>query len=113
MRTKNDIRQKLLIAVVLLPLLILSTQAFGQSTRGSLSGTVQDASQAVLPGAVVSATNVDTGIKSTATTNSAGIYNIAGLQPGTYKVTAEMSGFQAGTKTDVKLSASRPDPFEL
>ena len=105
MRTKNDIRQKLLIAVVLLPLLILSTQAFGQSTRGTLSGTVQDASQAVLPGAVVNATNVDTGIKSTATTNSAGIYNIAGLQPGTYKVTAEMSGFQAGTKTDVKLSA--------
>jgi hypothetical protein len=106
MRTKNDTRQKLMLALLLLPLLILSTQAFGQSTRGSVSGTVQDSTQAVLPGAVVSATNVDTGIKSTATANNAGVYNIAGLQPGTYKVTAEMAGFQTLNKTDIRISAN-------
>jgi hypothetical protein len=106
MRTKNNTRQTLMFAVVILTLLILSTLAFGQSTRGSVSGTVQDATKAVLPGAVVSATNVSTGIKSTATTNSAGVYNIAGLQPGTYKVTAEMAGFQTLSRTDVQLNAN-------
>lgn len=106
MRTKNHTKQTLTSALVLLTLLILSIQAFGQSTRGSVSGTVQDATKAVLPGALVSATDVNTGIKTTATTNSAGVYNIAGLQPGTYKVTAEMAGFQTLTKTDVQLNAS-------
>jgi uncharacterized membrane protein len=97
MRKKNDTGQKLMLAVMLLTLLIMSIQAFGQSTRGSVSGTVQDTSKAVLPGAVVTVTNVDTGIKSTSKANSAGSYNIPGLQPGTYKVTAEMPGFQTAT----------------
>ena len=106
MSTKNDMKQKLMIAVVLLPLLILSTQAFGQSTRGSISGTVQDSSQAVLSGATVTVTNVETGIKSTVTTNNAGTYNVPGLQSGVYTVAAEMTGFQKSTKTDINLSAN-------
>jgi len=82
----------------------LSTQAFGQAgTNASLSGTVTDASQAVLPGATVIATNNSTGVQAKATTNNAGIYNLAGLQPGTYKVTVEMTGFQTSTKTEVRL----------
>ena len=83
----------------------LSTHAFGQGgANASLSGTVQDASQAVLPGATVTATNTATGIQVKSTTNNAGIYNMAGLQPGTYKVTVEMPGFQTSSKTDVLLA---------
>jgi hypothetical protein len=93
---------KLVSAAVMLALLVCPL-AFGQSSAASLSGTVQDASKAVLPGATVSAVNNGTGVKTTAVSNEAGVYNFASLQPGTYKVSAEMSGFQTSTMTDVQL----------
>jgi hypothetical protein len=91
--------------VVLLSLLLLSMQAFGQSASASLSGTVTDASQAVLPSASVTATNVQTGVETSTTANSAGIYNFPSLQPGVYKIAAKMKGFQTFTKTDLKLGS--------
>jgi len=107
MGINNKTRQKLILTVVLLPLLItLSIKVFGQSTRGSVSGTVSDTSKGVLPGAAVTIKNVDTGITSTAKTNSVGNYSVAGLQPGIYTLTVELSGFQIVTKTDVQLSAN-------
>jgi hypothetical protein len=102
---KYDEKGKAIIAVAVLSFLILGLQAFGQSSS-SLSGTVTDASQAVLPGSTVTATNVDTGIKTTAVANGVGVYNFSSLQPGTYKVTVELKGFQTTTKTDVKLGMS-------
>jgi len=101
MNIGHNYKQKLVIAALLL-LLTLSAQLFGQ-TASSLSGTVTDASQAVLSGATVTAVNDATGVKASTTTNNAGIYNLASLQPGTYKVTVTMTGFQSNTKTDVAL----------
>jgi hypothetical protein len=100
-RNKYSKRQAI-FATAMLSFLIISLQAFSQSSS-SLSGTVQDASQAVLPGASVTAVNVDTGVKTTAVSNNSGVYNFASLQPGTYKVSAELSGFQTNIKTEVKL----------
>jgi Ca-activated chloride channel family protein len=76
------------------------------SQRSALSGTVTDSSQAVLPGATVTATNTQTGTVTTTLTNNAGIYNFPGLQAGAYKVTTEMKGFQTSMKSDVPLAAS-------
>ncbi len=87
--------------VLAVALLFLFSNAYGQS-NASLAGAVMDASQSVLPGATVSATNTETGISKTATTNAAGVYAFAGLQVGLYKVTAEMKGFQSRSFT-VKL----------
>jgi hypothetical protein len=64
-----------------------------QTITGSVSGVVTDATGAVVPGAKVTATNVDTGVAVTDTTNSAGIYNIRFLQIGKYKVTTVAPGF--------------------
>jgi len=115
MTKSRNFKQKLMIAAVLLPILTLSAQLFCQTTTSSLSGTVTDASKAVLPGASVTAINNDTGVKATTTTNNAGIYNFGSLQPGTYKVTAQMTGFQPTTKTDVALAISAQNRlnFEL
>ncbi len=89
----------------MLLLLVLSTQSSAQTTtNASLSGIVQDTSKAVLPGAMVSAINNATGVKSSATANNAGVYNFPSLPAGIYKVTAEMPGFQTNTKTDVQLN---------
>jgi hypothetical protein len=100
----ENARIKLILAVLVLPLLLFGSQAFCQSSA-SLSGTVQDASQGVVPGAAVTAVNNDTGIKSTTTANNAGVYNFPSLPPATYKVTVAMPGFQTTTKTDVNLNA--------
>ncbi len=94
-------RKRLFLAVALLPFLLLSAQAFGQNA--GVSGTVTDASGAVLPGTTVTATNNDTGVKATTTSNNAGIYNFASLAPGTYTVRSEISGFRTLNKTDIKL----------
>jgi hypothetical protein len=83
--------------------LLLSAPAFGQSTAASLGGTVMDASQAVLPGAAVTAINTATGVETKTTTNNSGVYNFPSLQPGVYNVVAVISGFQTATKTDVRL----------
>jgi hypothetical protein len=94
-------RKKLIFAVAMIPFLLLSAQAFGQS--GSLTGTVTDSSRAVLPGATITATNNATGIKTTVTTNNSGAYNFAALPPGTYTVNAEMPGFQTIIRTDLAV----------
>jgi hypothetical protein len=103
---RQNTRQRLVFAAVLLPLLIFCAEAFCQSA-GSLSGTVLDASQAVLPGATITATNAETGVTVKASTNSAGVYAFPSLMLGVYKVSAEMPGFQTSTKTDVKLGAQQ------
>jgi len=74
--------------------LFASGLAFSQTTNATLGGTVSDPSGALIPGVTISATNNATGITSTVLTNEAGTYQFASLQPGTYKVTAELPGFQ-------------------
>ncbi|MDR0311921.1 MAG: carboxypeptidase-like regulatory domain-containing protein, partial [Acidobacteriota bacterium] len=91
--------------IALLFIALLSATAFGQSSTASLGGTVMDASRAVLPGANITAVNESTGIETRVATNSSGVYNFASLQPGTYRVTAELSGFQRSTRTEVRLGA--------
>lgn len=67
---------------------------FGQSTTGSLQGTVQDSTGAVIPGAEVSVTTPTlTGVKTTES-DSKGFYHFANLPPGTYTVTVKAKGFE-------------------
>ena len=81
--------------------------AFAQTTNATLGGTVSDASKALIPGVMVTATNTQTGIVSTTITNETGAYNFPSLQTGVYKVTAELAGFQAQTYNDVTLGVSQ------
>jgi hypothetical protein len=78
-------------------LLICSLAAGAQTITANISGTVTDASGAVIPNAKVAATNVDTGVVTATTTNNDGIYNIRFLQIGNYKVTIDAPGFATST----------------
>ena len=82
------------------------TAAFGQVNSATLTGTVVDASSAVLPGVTVTATNNATGVVSTNLSNEAGAYTLQGLIPGTYTVSGELPGFQKQTYTPVALGNS-------
>jgi hypothetical protein len=78
--------------------------ALGQQQLGALQGTITDATKAVLPGVVVSVTNTDTGAVRSTVTNSAGVYRIPSLEPGSYQVSAELQGFRKAVRADVVLS---------
>ena len=77
-------------------ILLLSTGLWGQS-RANITGTVTDATGAVIPNVSVTATNKLTGIKTATKSNDAGIFTLAQLNDGTYSVTAEAAGFALAT----------------
>src|SRR5262245_834347 len=82
---------------------VVCVSSFAQTSNASVSGFVQDASQAVVPGVSVTATNTQTGVVSRTITNETGTYTILSLLPGTYKLTAELPGFRVQTFNDVQL----------
>src|SRR5215475_14559884 len=94
---------KMRLAALLAFMLFAAPALFSQSSNGTISGTVSDVSRAVIPGVSVTATNGATGVVTTVLSNDAGVYNFPSLLPGTYKVTAELSGFRTETFNDVRL----------
>ncbi|MGE5644245.1 MAG: carboxypeptidase-like regulatory domain-containing protein [Acidobacteriota bacterium] len=71
---------------------MLAVPAFPQSSNGSVRGTVQDQTKAVIPGANVTLTNTATNIEFKTTSNSVGIYVFPAVPAGPYKLTVEYSG---------------------
>jgi hypothetical protein len=85
-------------AAGLIACLLLVTNAFAQGgISATLSGTVSDASGALIPGVEVAAKNTETGVTSTSITNENGSYRFPSLQPGPYEVNAMLTGFQSQT----------------
>jgi hypothetical protein len=76
--------------------------AFAQ-VSASLSGTVSDASGALIPGVEVTAKNVDTGITNTLVTNETGNFVFQSLQPGKYTLTSALTGFKSAVYNNVEL----------
>jgi outer membrane receptor protein involved in Fe transport len=83
-----------------------AVSAASQAVFGAISGTVTDSSGAVLAGATVRVTNVDTSVTKTLTTNEAGVYNATNLIPGVYKVDATLSGFKTAVVSSVTLEVN-------
>src|SRR5438093_2134798 len=80
------------------------TRLLAQNTSGSITGVVQDAQGAVIPGVQVTLTNQDQGLQARqALTNEVGIFLFTALPSATYTVTAELVGFKTYRKTDIKL----------
>jgi hypothetical protein len=92
----------LCVSVLLLPL--WSPSLFAQAT-GVIDGRVTDSGGATVPGATVEVTNEATNVSRTTTTNENGIYSFAALQPGTYSVRVELSGFASQVKNGLTLTA--------
>src|SRR5215510_11894446 len=81
----------------------MATVSLAQINNATLTGTVADATGAVLPGVSITATNTATGVVTTAVSNEAGAYNIQSLIPGTYTLSGELPGFQKQTYENVLL----------
>jgi len=95
-----------LLRQVALYLMLCAASLFAQSERGTITGTVRDASGAVIPGAKVLLTNTQTGVAFNAPSNADGEYTVPQLQVGTYTVRVEKAGFRPASITGLILNAS-------
>jgi hypothetical protein len=93
--------------------LFLSTILFAQTERGSIRGTVLDSTGAVVPDATVTAVNVGTGVRNTATTTDAGNYQIPFLPPGTYNVEVEKTSFKKLVRENVRVEVATVTGLDL
>jgi hypothetical protein len=79
--------------------------AWAQANAG-ITGTVTDASGAVIPDANVTITNESTSISTTAVTTGSGTYAVTGLTPGAYTVTVEKTGFKKSVQNHVNVEVT-------
>jgi hypothetical protein len=90
--------------IVVFALLGSVSIASAQDFRGGITGRVTDASGGRMPGVTVTATNVATNVASSTTTNGEGDYAIAFLNPGSYTLSAELSGFKKAVRQNLQVS---------
>ena len=94
-------------ALSVLLLLTATRLGFGQAITGDILGTVQDSTGAMVPGAKITLSAVDTGIKWEATSDSGGNYLFAQLKPGHYNLVVTKEGFQTHTTSDIDLQVGQ------
>lgn len=95
----------LLLGVFVFGLSISNQCAFAQET-GQIAGTITDPTSAVLPNASITIRNLGTNAVRTATTSSTGSYVVTGLEPATYELTVQGSGFQPfSSRVEVTVAA--------
>ena len=78
---------------------------FAQTVTSSIVGSVVDPADAVVSGAPVTLTSVETGATRTASTDSLGTYHFTQVEPGTYSVTVKATGFKSETQTGIVVTA--------
>jgi hypothetical protein len=94
-----------LLCVALAWLVVSGAAAFGQTGGGSLVGYVKDQQGGVLPGVTVTATGAELLRPVTTVTDPAGYYRLLNLPPGTYTITAELSGFAIYKRDGIVMRA--------
>ena len=90
-----------------------SATSFAQLQAGRILGTVYDPQHAGIPGATITVTNVRTNVPRMAVTDSEGNYVVTPLDPGTYRVTAEIPGFQTTVREGLELTVGQAARVEL
>lgn len=101
-------------SIVLLVLAVSgSLMALGQQITGTIAGTIADGQGAVVAGATVTATNVNTGLSRFATTDSTGGYRIQYLPVGKYNVEAAAQGFKKTTQQNIVLTVDQTQTLNM
>jgi len=97
-------RTRVLSAALLAFATALSASA--QTTLGTIRGTIYDPQENVVPGATVVVTDESTNVTRETQTDLQGSFEVSNLRPGTYTVTATLSGFKKVERTGVVLRAA-------
>ncbi len=94
-------------ALVCALLLTAVATVAAQQTTGTIIGRVVDEQKAALPGALVTAKNVETGFTRTGTADGEGVYRLTALPVGTYDLTTELQGFSRNERKGIVLSVGQ------
>jgi hypothetical protein len=86
---------------------LLALPAGAQTNQGEILGTVNDPSGAIVPGVEVHVTSLETGFERSTTTGDRGTYSVRNLQPGKYRVTAELPGFKSFVREPIVLESNK------
>lgn len=100
------------IVLTMLVLSVLSLSAFGQTSRGTVTGTVTDATGAIVAGAKVEISNAGTGLKRSTVSNQSGLYRFDGVELGTYTLSVTQEGFKVFTAKDLNVDANRTSTID-
>jgi Carboxypeptidase regulatory-like domain len=101
---RKPARGAIFFAGLLLAVLFFYLPAFAQNATGSLSGTVTDASGAIIPGAKVELKNEATQVSRETITNGSGFFSFAAVQPASYTVTITAAGFTTWQETSLAFT---------
>ena len=80
---------------------------WAQGSSGAITGTVKDASGAVLEGAVITIRHTDTGLVRSTITDSSGSYSVPSLPVGAYEIAAQKPGFNQGVLRGIELAVAQ------
>jgi carboxypeptidase family protein len=96
--------KKILAPVFSVVLLLNAVDTFAQAGNGQVTGVVQDATKALVPGVTITLSNTNTGITNTQVTNESGVYTFQSVPPGIYNVSAALPGFKTSVTSGVQVS---------
>src|SRR5678816_4262932 len=96
-------KPKLLEGIVL-AFVFLGGSPVSLAQRAQITGRMVDSRSAVIIGAKITVTDVETGVKRTATSNEDGYYAVPLLQEGSYRILVEMHGFKPIDRSGIKLN---------
>src|SRR5579872_3054648 len=99
--------RRLCKAGLLAAMLTLAVVAYGQTSRGTVTGTVQDQTGAAIVAARVTLTGVDRGVRLSTVSNDTGVYRFDAVDPGVYKLNLTHPGFQAFVASGIAVEANR------
>jgi hypothetical protein len=114
--TEHDrgvVRKQLSFLTVCVVILSLSLAAWGQELAATLTGTVTDASGAVVAGATVVVHSEDKGTDIRSLSTNTGNFNITNLPAGRYTVTVKNAGFQTYVANDVILNVAEKHTLDV
>ncbi len=103
-------RQALLLSALLLA---TGSMLTAQTASGQITGTVKDASGALVPNAKVTLSNQQTGLTRDAKTSATGTYTFPLLPVGVYSVTGEVQGFRVAKSSDIRLNVDQVVRIDL
>src|SRR5215510_10742636 len=110
-------RSRIIASGIILMMLACASFAPAQTATGGVNGNVTDPSGAIVPGATIKLTNEATQVETLSKTNETGNYVFVGVQPGTYTLKVEMTGFRSveakGLRVDVSQTVTQNFTFEV
>src|SRR5262245_64647384 len=90
-----------------------SSAGFAQTGTSVITGTVMDSSGGAIPSVDVTLTNQETGTNQQALTNDTGSYRFTALPPGTYRIEAQLVGFERLSRGPITLQVSQTLAMDL